>query len=179
MKPISDPKLTCAEFRYLHSALIDASSIIYMHTVGFLELVMQNLELISLPEILNESGLDMPGIKCVKLPHTCNSNDEKLVCAAQKFQLPIISEDKKILKRAFKAELFYYNSLMMLNFLLFKEAIDNLKYDKFLNSLKIYARYADEIFEYGAAVYDTIIKTHQNDSNSSEPEPENWTGAIE
>ncbi len=170
MKIISDPKLACAEFQYLYSAMIDASSIIYMQKAGFLNLVMQNLELASLPEILKETGFEIRTIKCLKSADAFDSNDRKLVETAQRYYLPVISEDKKILKRAGSEGLPYYNSLMMLNFLYFKEAIDIVQYNKFLKRLKSFARYNEIIFDYGAAVFDAIHTIRQKNPKSSESE---------
>lgn len=170
MKISYDPNLTCTEFQALHSALIDASSIIYMQKAGFLDLVIQNLEIFSLPEILEETGFEIRTIKCLKSPATYNSNDSKFIETAVKFQLPVISEDKGILKHASSAGLLFYNSLMMLNFLFFRKAISGEEHKDYLKELKIVARYSREIFDYGEAVFDAINTIRLNNSNSSESE---------
>lgn len=86
-------------------------------------------------------------ITCRKIGLT---NDQKLTFCAMEKQLPVISEDKSILMKAKKANLPYYNALMMLNWLLFKQKVNQEKYLLYFSSLKKIARYSQEVWEYGS-----------------------------
>jgi len=65
---------------------------------------------------------------------------------------PVISEDKKILMAMKRAGRPFFNSLMMLNFLLYRRRIQNQHYIQYHLALKKFARYSDDIWAYGAAV---------------------------
>jgi len=150
------PQEVFSQFNQLDKALIDASSIIYANKADFLKMLSATLKLFSIREILSEVGSVSDSIK--PLTHTENSlsNDQKLIACALHFGLPVISEDKKILMAMKSARRPYFNSLMMLNFLLYRQTIDDRQYDRYHLALKQFARYSDEIWKYGAKIHAAI-----------------------
>jgi hypothetical protein len=60
-----------------------------------------------------------------------------------------VLEDRQILADARRKGISYFNTLMMLNFLLFVEAIDDRAYGRYLEKLKRIAWYGPEIWEFG------------------------------
>ena len=149
-KPI--PQAIFSQFNQLDKALIDASSIIYANKANFLEMLTGTLQLFSIHEILIEVGSISDSITPLAHIEKSLSNDQKLVACALHFGLPVISEDKKILMAMKSARKPYFNSLMMLNFLLYRQMIDNLQYARYHLALKQFARYSDEIWKYGAKI---------------------------
>lgn len=143
-------------FDTLREAFIDASSLIYMRKVGFLQQLQESLSLYSVPEVLQEAGVPKEGFYLALCREENLSNDRKLLHCALERGLPLISEDKALLMKAKRAGLLYYNSLMMLNFLFFKQTIDSKEYKRYCLSLRRYARYSEDIWSYGEKVYQRI-----------------------
>jgi hypothetical protein len=144
------------QFDQLDKALIDASSIIYMDRADILEKLASSIRLFSIQEILSETGPAPKRIKPLIYNKTASSNDQKLISCALDLDLPIISEDKKILMAMKRAARPFYNSLMMLNFLLYRRRIENQQYIHYHLALKKFARYSDNIWQYGATVHAAI-----------------------
>jgi len=143
-------------FDQLNKALMDASSIIYMDRADFLEKLASSIRLFSIPEILSETGPVSKRIRPFIYNRTASSNDQKLISCALDLDLPIISEDKKILVAVKRANRPFFNSLMMLNFLLYRRIIQNHQYVQYHLALTKFARYSDDIWEFGANVHAAI-----------------------
>ena len=150
------PQGTFSQFNRLDKALIDASSIIYTEKADFLQLLANSVQLFSISEILAETG-PVPGrIKALAYKGASSSNDEKLVLCALHYDLPVISEDKKILAAIKRARRPFFNALMMLNFLLYRQIIQDAQYIRYHRSLKKFARYSEDIWQYGAQIHTAI-----------------------
>lgn len=145
-----------SHFQTLSRALIDASSIIYMHKAGFLRELANTVNLYSPPEIIKEAGFHDLNIKPVACSSNPPANDQKLITAALTLRWPVISEDKNILLHMRRANFPYFNSLMMLNFLLFRGRIDLKTHAIYFERLKQCARYSPYVWEFGKNIYNTI-----------------------
>lgn len=145
-----------SRFDHLNKALIDASSIIYIHRAEYLEILASSIRLFSIKEILSETGPISERIIPISYNETSSSNDQKLISCAMDLRLPIISEDKKILMTMKRADRPFFNSLMMLLFLLYRRRIQNQQYVQYYLALKKFARYSDEIWKYGEKIRTTI-----------------------
>ena len=143
---------TFQRFDHLDKALIDASSIIYIDRADFLATLASSIKLFSIPEILAETGPVSGNIKPLIYNKSSSSNDQKLISCALDLSLPLISEDKKILMAMKRAEKSFFNSLMMLNFLLYHRRIQHQQYIQYHLALKKFARYSDDIWQYGAKI---------------------------
>ena len=145
-----------SRFDLLDKALIDASSIIYTHRADFLEILASSIRLFSIPEILSETGPVSKGIETITYERNASSNDQKIVSCALDVGLPLISEDKKILMAMKRAGKSFFNSLMMLNFLMYRRRIQPQQYIQYHLALKKFARYSEVIWQYGATVQAAI-----------------------
>ena len=148
-------KLT--QFVSLRKAFIDASSINYARKAGFLETLQAALPLCTIPEILEEVGIEAGKIEIIQCIQPTLTNDARLVLCAIDRQLPLISEDKQILMRMKRANLPYYNALMMLNWLLFNRNIDQEDYARYYSKLREIARYSEQIWKYGEKIHTWIL----------------------
>jgi hypothetical protein len=153
---VQNPNDIFNQFNQLDKALIDASSIIYANKAHFLKRLASTLRLFSIHEILFEAGPVSDNIKALSHTEKTLSNDQKLIACALHFGLPVISEDKKILMAMKNAQRPYFNSLMILNFMLYRKMIDNRQYTQYHLALKQFARYSDEIWKYGAKIHAAI-----------------------
>jgi hypothetical protein len=150
------PQEIFSRFNQLNKALIDASSIIYTDRADFLEILATSIRLLSISEILSETGPVSESIKPLIYNATSSSNDQKLISCALDLGLPVISEDKKILMAMKRANRPFFNSLMMLNFLLYHRRIENQQYVEYRMALEKFARYSDEVWKYGAKIQAAI-----------------------
>ena len=148
------------QFTQLQAACIDASSLIYCSKAGLFDLLQQAFRLYTLPEIIAETGFQHLNLTLVRSPHREQSTDQKLLFCAIQQRLPLISEDKQLLKQAEQRGLCYYNTLMMLNFLLYKRLVTQEEYHTYLDKLRSIARYSPAIWQYGAQVYELIMREY-------------------
>ena len=165
------PQDILGQFNQLDKALIDASSIIYANKAHFLKRLASAVTLFSIHEILSEAGSISDNIKPLSHNGKTLSNDQKLVACALRFDLPVISEDKKILMAMKSARKPFFNSLMMLNFLLYRQMIDNRQYAQYHLALRQFARYSDEIWQYGARIHASVKELISDRGPSRVPSP--------
>lgn len=146
-------------FKSLYSAVIDASSIIYMHKSDFFMLAAKYVQLHSPREAIIETGLiGLPVVEHeLDLSSHNESTDNKLIQLAVKLKIPVISEDKKVLKMASKKGLPYFNSLMVLCYLLYKGYIKETAFEKHYQILLSVCRYSSFVIEYGNMIKRKIM----------------------
>ena len=145
------------QFDKLDKSFIDASSIIYLKKINLLNCLSDAIKLISIKEILEETGFNNLAIEIYNHDFDNSiSNDEKLIRCSIQEKLPVITEDKKVLNLAKNAKIEYYNSLMMLNFLLYKDIINAVQYDSNYNLLIDYAWYSTKVLDFGKIIYKEI-----------------------
>ncbi len=146
------------KFDKLSSTFIDASSIIYLKNIDLFDCLSKKLKLFSIIEIILETGYKELPIEIYK--HDIKeklTNDEKLIKCAIIKKMPIITEDKKVINLAKKSLVNYFNSLMILNFLLYKDILSINEYEENYNKLIEYAWYSDDVLEYGQFIYREIL----------------------
>jgi len=153
---IPSPQEIFNKFDHLDKALIDASSIIYIDRADFLPILASTIKLFSIKEIFFETGPVSESIKPLIHNDNSSSNDQKLISCALNMDLPLISEDKKMLMAMKRANRPFFNSLMMLNFLLYRRRIDIQEYDKYRQALEKFARYSNKVWQYGAKIQSAI-----------------------
>ncbi|MFP4383308.1 MAG: hypothetical protein ACLFSE_04635 [Spirochaetia bacterium] len=137
----------------------DASSIIYMLKAGFLGFAGVEVDLFTVPEIFNEVGWPELPLTVVTLENAPEgeSNDYLLLRLAEENSLAVLSEDKKLLLEAEKRGLKYYNSLMLLIFLRYRDRIIDDDYRELRERLLLTARYSRDVIEYADTIYTRLI----------------------
>ncbi|MBE9544501.1 MAG: hypothetical protein IMF02_08420 [Proteobacteria bacterium] len=170
MKP---PNQIFREFKQLQKAVVDASSIIYAQKVGFFSILSRTVKLYSIPEVISETKTQVSRVILIHPSESASlSTDQKLISCALENKLAMISEDKSILTAMQRAEVPYYNSLMMLNFLLFSQKIDDDSYRRYYSALETIARYSETVWEFGKNIYTAIkfykvVKTYEHRRRSN------------
>lgn len=144
------------QFERLETALIDASSVIYMTKADFFQELLEILILRSPPGVLEELGPGFDGIRPIDCPGGDLTGDEQLVACAREHGLPVISEDKKILHTLERAGIPFFNALMMLHFMLFKGRMELKKHGECLEKLKKIAWYDKKVWAFGEEVFSLI-----------------------
>lgn len=158
MKLRGDPLQTLHSLSQLESALIDASSILYMQKAGYFDLLVGAIKLYTIPEVILEIRSNTGGLRLIRPcgSHTLTT-DKKLITCALERELAMISEDKEILRAMQRAKAPYFNALMMLNLLLLLGKIDEGRYRGYLRDLKSIARYSEIVWQFGEQVYQAGI----------------------
>ncbi len=160
IEPVTTPEKTLHAFKRLKNAVIDTSSIIYAQKAGFFRLLSRTIDLYAIPDVISETEKQVTGVGLLRFygPPSL-STDQKLIACALENKLAMISEDKIILRAMQRAGAPYYNSLMMLNFLLFSQKIDDDSYRRYHGALENIARYSEAVWKFGRHVYAAIKVT--------------------
>lgn len=151
-----DYRKVFSEFDALDAAAIDASSIIYMRKAGFLSDLAEEIRLFSPGSVIRETGYDDLPVRPVTGGRSSESSDRQLVACSLAFRIPVISEDKKILMAIRRARLPYFNSLMMLNFLLFRGRISAADHGVRFRRLLDFAWYSPAVLAFSRSVFTAV-----------------------
>jgi hypothetical protein len=152
-KFMKQPEIPDAFLKGISALCIDASSMIYHLKTGLLGSLAAEVRLISTKQVIAEVGWPHLPVTSYMLEEEATSNDESLLFLARREGLPLLSEDKEILKNARDEGMDYYNTLMMLNYLFMKKRITAEEYPEYLERLKDCSHYSQAILDYGDAVY--------------------------
>lgn len=137
---------------------IDASSIIYHLKTGLLGSLAAEVRLVSTPQVVAETGWPHLPVEALSVAQSENmTNDESLLVLAGRENLPVLSEDREILESAREEGREYYNTLMMLNYLLLKGRVLPEEYGEYLRRLKDCSHYNQEVLSFGRSVYESIL----------------------
>ena len=160
-KRSSDSQIALKQFVHFTQAVIDTSSLIYLQEIEMLRLTANWLQLWTIPAVVRELGgseNDYP-VHLID-PDTVRkgpeSVDQALCRVAAELQMPVISEDRQILMRTRALNLPFFNTLMVLNFLFYKDSLDLSTYQTALARLRSIARYSSKIYEFGGKVFTEI-----------------------
>jgi hypothetical protein len=162
LKILPAPQDIPRQFQKLKKALVDTSSILYMGKIGILENLASVLKLATIPEVLKECGPSAPLNHLEVLNFyrsTLTSTDNRLLAVVKQLQLPVISEDKRIIKRTIEEGLDCYNSLMMLNYLIYRKKISKTDFEIAGEKLMEIARYSEDVWEYGRSLSRVLLNT--------------------
>jgi hypothetical protein len=147
------------EFHALQNALIDASSIIYMKKAGYFTAVAKSVKLYSPRKVILEVGEKEPSISPLDPVDSGLQADESLVESAFRLNWPVITEDLGIIRQLKKRQIRYFNALMMLEYLWYKQRISPSEYDGYLDKLLACAWYGSEVIEFGESVHRALQGT--------------------
>jgi hypothetical protein len=137
---------------------IDASSIIYLLKVGILGYVAAEIRLVSTEQILEEVGWPHLPVSSYEIDNENMTNDETVVALAVSRNISVLSEDLEVLKNAGSKGLNYYNTLMILNYLLLKKRIEIQEYSEYFSRLLEVAHYSRDILDYGNRIKELVEK---------------------
>jgi hypothetical protein len=160
MEPLTTPDKTLRALSLLEKAMIDTSSILYIQKAGYFDVLLSAIQLYSIPEVISEIKSRVSGLTIIRISETLSSlpTDRKLVACAIENKLAMISEDHGILKAMHRAKAPYFNALMMLNFLLLVNRINEDSYRRYFSELKNIAWYSEAVWAFGETIYTAVIR---------------------
>ena len=152
-------QLVLKQFDQLDQVLVDTSSLIYMHKINVFYHLKKALQVCTIKPVIEEFGSPLPGVRLIqpKYRNIDLQTDEQLLMVSVQGQIPLISEDRMILMKLDEKNIPYFNTLMVLNYLRYKNEIVDSEYNGFLRELYKIARYSDTIYEFGKLVYEDIL----------------------
>jgi len=151
-------KQVCTELQSLRGGIADTSTLIYLETLGILPLIGQWLHVALIPQVVSEFGRHPAGMQLVQsVPAT--TVDEAIITTARALELPIFSEDGRILRQARKIHLPHYNSLMLLLALYAQGMVAQGQLSRLRLHLLGYARYSQEVVTYADRVLHLLLQT--------------------
>lgn len=130
----------------LHRAIIDSSSIIYLHKIGQFGNLCRIINLVTIPEVIKECGetLQECGLEVVVFDSRVTDGvDERILAGASRLHLPVISDDGQMLFKAKQRGHLHYNTLMMVCYLYYKGVLDNNSVEETLKRLYDIAWYQE------------------------------------
>ena len=139
------------ELESLSRCMADSSSLIYLQKAGLLGRVAAALSLSTIPEVLTETGMTDPDTVPLQV---CDHGfrgmptDEVLVAVCAQSVIPLLSEDRKLLLRAERLGVTYYNSLMIVACLEYRGLIGEQEADDAVVALTEVARYGPRVLAY-------------------------------
>ncbi len=148
---------TLQEFETLTKVAIDASSLVYLDRIGLCEQMSEALSLVTVHGVREEEAPLPQKIEVRACTEDETSTDDALVACAASEQIPVVSEDKQVLLAARSKGLPFFNTLMMVNFLFFRNLLTHEELKKKIFELTKFAWYHADVFEYGDLVARMII----------------------
>ncbi len=131
----------------LDGGVIDTCSIVYLTRCGALEPLSSTIELLTVRQVVEEYGTtDLPMRVC---DLGAGAADDLVIACARRHGLAVISEDRKLIRRAERLGLRYYNALIMLAMLLLRGRLTHSVYQSNRALLVEAAHYSRRVLRYG------------------------------
>lgn len=140
-----------AELRGLRAGIVDTSTLIYGAHLHLLPLLARQWRLVLIPQVVAEFG-GHPEQMELRASTFAGTTDEVLLHTAIDLQLPLFSEDGRLLRRARTLKHPHYNSLMLLLALLLQGQVPLAEHDRLHAALVQVARYAPAVLDRGTAL---------------------------
>jgi hypothetical protein len=148
------------ELQTLKGGLADTSTLIYLERLDLLSLAARSFSLRLIPQVTTEYGANPQ--QTVLVPVTGPGTTDELLCrTAQILGIPVLSEDKQVLRRARMLGLSFYNTLMLLLALCAQGYLSIADFPPLRDRLCSFARYGPEVVAIGDAVYGALLQSPQ------------------
>jgi len=135
---------------------VDTSTLIYLDRIGLLTLTCEVFSLATIPPVLTEFGRVVPQLRILPVVTAGASTDDALLAVVCQHQGVLLSEDGRLLRRAGRRGLCYYNSLMLICGLCHRGALGCREGGAYMEKLLAHARYSDVVLEYGRQVFAAV-----------------------
>ena len=152
-----DPEKIVSELKMFQGGVADTSTLIYLDSIDLLLTAGRVFQLLVPPDVVQEFGDPLPG--CMICGMECNGNaDRAVVQLALERSMPVLSEDRQLLKHSRRLGLQYYNTLMILLALLHQQKLTLDDYQKAYFSLRGTARYSPAVWQVGQQVFSLFVR---------------------
>ena len=140
------------ELRGFQGGLADTSTLIYLERLSLLESVVDAYRIGIIPQVAREYRTMPPG--AVPLASTGSDPADLALCrVAKSLNLPVLSEDKKVLRAARAQGLLHYNTLMIVLILCVQERMDLAAFAGIRGRLLQFAHYSGQVVAAGDVLF--------------------------
>ncbi len=146
------------ELLSIQKAAIDASSIVYLRKARAFDTIRSQIQLSTIKAVVAETGFDDLSIEIVSIDIPDATTDDTLLEYAVGENIPLISEDKKLLLKAERMDVSYYNAMMMLCLSATRECVSLSEQERIFDTLAHIAHYHPRILRFGRALLTHIRK---------------------
>lgn len=151
------PTVILRALQTMDCGVIDTSTLIYLERLGLLPLTSRAFKLHVIPQVAVEYG-GMPAAT-VPVPSPGTGPTDELLCqAAYRLGLPVLSEDRRVLRRANALHLPSYNTLMIVLALCVQGSLPTEAFPMYRQHLRSFARYGRQIFATGDRLFDILVR---------------------
>ncbi|MGD9947131.1 MAG: hypothetical protein AB7U29_01480 [Desulfobulbus sp.] len=140
-------KRVCTALRGLRGGVTDTSTLIYLDTLKILPLAGQWVQLMLIPQVVTEFGRQPVGMPLVTSAST-TTTDEAVVQTAITLDVPLFSEDGRMLRKTRRLQHPHYNSLMLLLALHVQGILSEAQFFRLREELLGFAHYSKGVVAY-------------------------------
>ena len=136
----------------------DTSTLIYLERLGLLDLAARCFSLLIIPQVAAEYGKKPLGT--IPLTAVPAGPADAVICqVARRLDLPVLSEDRHVLRAARTGQLAYYNTLMILLAFCAQGKLTLAAYADIRRALLVFARYGPQVVAVGDAVFEALCQS--------------------
>lgn len=148
------------ELRQLRGGVVDTSTLIYLERLRLLDQAAQTFRLVVIPQVLREFGMQ-PLAALITIEAQAGPADMVVCQIATALNLPVLTEDKGIIRAARQAGLPYYNAMMVLLALHAQGCLDPTGCRSAIDQLVGFARYSRQVIAMGEAIWTALRAEHE------------------
>jgi hypothetical protein len=153
-----EPDRAVEQLETIGCSVVDSSSLILMHTAGFLTYVEELMAVETVRGVIREVGPLEPDVTVVPAPDETLTVDEQVAEIARRDNCPVITEDREILERADEWDVVACNALVMLEYVLLRQRITLVEWDACRKRLLACANYHPRVVHAGQELHWAVRK---------------------
>lgn len=155
---IDDPELTADQILALRRAVIDSSTLIYLHAAGVLDHINGVLQLETTAGVADEvsrppAGFTLPEWISIATGSSGVTVDQSVLERALERGTALLSDDRKLLMAADDAKIPYYNAACVLQLLLLRRRLTIDSHDAAWARMMAAARYSPPVLAAARALH--------------------------
>ena len=152
---VKDIDALLVDLNRFRGGIADTSTLIYLERLGLLDLAARCFSLRVIPQVVAEFGMRPAGT--IPLTAVPSGPADLVICQeASRLGLPVLSEDRHVLRAARAGQLPYYNTLMMVLALCVQGELAPAAFADIRRELLVFARYAPWVVAVGDALFEAL-----------------------
>jgi len=132
---------------------VDTSTLIYLDRIALLDAVCQTFAPATIAPVLAEFGRAVADLRILPVAPAAPATDDALLAVACEHSGVLLSEDGRLLRRAGRSGLWYYNTLMLISGLCYHGVLGSREGEARIEKLITFARYSNAVRAYGRKVF--------------------------
>lgn len=152
---VKDVDALLADLQRFRGGIADTSTLIYLERLGLLDRAARCFSLLVIPQVVAEFGMRPAGT--IPLTAVASGPADLVICReASRLGLPVLSEDRHVLRAARAGQLSYYNTLMIVLAFCIQGELAPAAFADIRRELLVFARYAPQVVAVGDALFEAL-----------------------